>query len=163
MTQGSNLSLLLGRRVLYMALRQTQRSPEGPRHLHSGDLRELPRVPLRGEGSCGGGGCFSRTASDANREQSPASPLDLMPRREPEKLARSHPAQGCQVPFCTSGWNVGLLLIRCSGQGPHLAMTGEPRGFSRVAAGFSNYDGEFRLPLVLSQGDEMIAQGYVVN
>ena len=25
--------------------------------------------------------------------------------------------QGCQVPFCTSGWNVGLLLIRCSGQG----------------------------------------------
>ena len=39
--------------------------------------------------------------------------------------------------FCTSGWNVGLLLIRCSGQGPHLAMTGEPRGFPRVAAGFS--------------------------
>ena len=37
-------------------------------------------------------------------------------------------------------------------KGPHLAMTGEPRGFSRVAAGFSNYDGEFRLPLVLSQG-----------
>jgi len=37
---------------------------------------------------------------------------------------------------------VGLLLIRCSGQGPHLAMTGEPRGFSRVAAGFSSYDGE---------------------
>ena len=32
---------------------------------------------------------------------------------------------------------MGLLLIRCSGQGPHLAMTGEPRGFSRVAAGFS--------------------------
>ena len=40
-----------------------------------------------------------------------------------------------------SGWNVGLPLIRCSGQGPHLAMTGEPRGFSRVAAGFSSYDG----------------------
>ena len=39
--------------------------------------------------------------------------------------------QGCQVPFCTSGWNVGLLLIRCSGQGPHLAMTGQSRGFSR--------------------------------
>ena len=42
---------------------------------------------------------------------------------------------------------MGLLLIRCSGQGPHLAMTGEPRGFSRVAAGFSSYDGDFRLPL----------------
>ena len=27
-------------------------------------------------------------------------------------------------------------------------MTGEPRGFSRVTAGFSSYDGEFRMPLV---------------
>ena len=47
---------------------------------------------------------------------------------------------------------MGLLLIRCSGQGPHLAMTGEPRGFSRVAAGFSSYDGDFRLPLGLALG-----------
>src|SRR5574341_744472 len=30
-------------------------------------------------------------------------------------------------------------------------MTGEPRGFSRGVAGFSNYDGEFRMPLVLAQ------------
>ena len=29
-------------------------------------------------------------------------------------------------------------------------MAGEPRGFSRVTAGFSSYDGEFRLPLVSS-------------
>ena len=28
-------------------------------------------------------------------------------------------------------------------------MKGEPRGFSRVAAGFSSYDEEFRMPLVL--------------
>ena len=28
----------------------------------------------------------------------------------------------------------------------------EPRGFSRGVAGFSNYDGEFRMPLVLAQG-----------
>ena len=48
--------------------------------------------------------------------------------------------------------NVGLLLRRCSGKGLHLAMMGEPRGFSRVTAGFSNYVGEFRLPLVLAQG-----------
>ena len=41
---------------------------------------------------------------------------------------------------------------RCSGQGPHLAMTGEPRGFSRVVAGFWSYDGDFRLRLVLGQG-----------
>ena len=48
--------------------------------------------------------------------------------------------------------NVGLLLRHCSGKGLHLAMTGEPRGFSRIAAGFSSYDGEFRMPLVLAQG-----------
>ena len=52
----------------------------------------------------------------------------------------------------TSDFHVGLLLRRCSGKGLHLAMTGEPRGFSRVAAGFSSYDGEFRMPLVLAQG-----------
>ena len=37
----------------------------------------------------------------------------------------------------------------------NLAMTGEPRGFSRVAAGFSSYEGEFRMPLVLAQGNPM--------
>ena len=31
-------------------------------------------------------------------------------------------------------------------------MTGAPRGFSRFAAGFSSYDGDFRLPLVLALG-----------
>ena len=60
--------------------------------------------------------------------------------------------QGCQVPFRPPIPNVGLLLRRCSRKGLHLAMTGEPRGFSRVAAGFSSYDGEFRMPLVLAQG-----------
>ena len=43
------------------------------------------------------------------------------------------------------------VLRRWSGQGPHLAMTGEPRGFSQVEAEFSNYYWEFRLPLVLAQ------------
>ena len=51
--------------------------------------------------------------------------------------------QGCRVPFRPPIPNVGLLLRRCSGKGLHLAMTGEPRGFPRVAAGFSSYDGEF--------------------
>ena len=60
--------------------------------------------------------------------------------------------QGCQVLFRTSRWNVGLLLRRCSGKVPHIAMMGEPLGFSRVTAGFSSYDGDFRLPLVLAQG-----------
>ena len=43
-------------------------------------------------------------------------------------------------------------MRRCSGKGLHLAMMGEPRGFSRVVAGFSSYNGEFSLPLVLAQG-----------
>ena len=59
--------------------------------------------------------------------------------------------QGCQVPFRTSRQNVGLLLSRCSGQGPHLALMRDPRGFSRVSAGFSSYDVEFRLPIVLAR------------
>ena len=66
------------------------------------------------------------------------------------ELCGSH--QGCQVPFRTSRQHVGLLLRRRHGKGLHLAMTGEPRGFSRVTAGFSSYDGEFRMPLVLAQG-----------
>ena len=43
-----------------------------------------------------------------------------------------------------------------AGKGLHLAMTGEPRGFSRVTAGFSSYDGEFRLPLVLAQASPIV-------
>ena len=31
-------------------------------------------------------------------------------------------------------------------------MTREPRGFSQVAAGFSSYEGEFRMPIVFAQG-----------
>ena len=48
--------------------------------------------------------------------------------------------------------NVGLLLRRCGGQGPHAAKTMEPRGFSRVAGGFSSYDGHLSLPLGLALG-----------
>ena len=50
----------------------------------------------------------------------------------------------------------GFVLTRCRGQGPHLGMTGESRGFSQGAAGFSNYNGEYRLPLVLAQGSPII-------
>ena len=56
------------------------------------------------------------------------------------------------VTFHTSRRNMGLLLRRCSGQGPHLAKKLETRGLSRVAAGFSIYDGDFRLPLVSALG-----------
>ena len=37
-----------------------------------------------------------------------------------------------------------LLSRPCRKEGLHLAMTGEPRGFSRFLAGFSSYDGESR-------------------
>ena len=47
---------------------------------------------------------------------------------------------------------MGFLLRRCSRKGPHLAMTEEPRGFSRVVAGFSTYNGELREPLLLARG-----------
>ena len=60
--------------------------------------------------------------------------------------------QGCQVPFQISRGNVGFLLRGCSRNGPHLTMTGEPRGFSRVVVGFLSYDVKFREPLVLPQG-----------
>ena len=79
--------------------------------------------------------------------------LSMFPSREPGvsgNLWGSH--EGCQVPFLTSGRNMGLPLRRRSGQGPHLAKTLEPRVFSRVAAGLSRDDGEFRLPLQLAQG-----------
>ena len=39
--------------------------------------------------------------------------------------------------------------MRRRGQGPHLAKRWEPRGFSRVAAAFSSYDGDLSLPLEL--------------
>ena len=48
--------------------------------------------------------------------------------------------------------NVGLPLRRRHGQGPHLAKRWEPRGFSRVAAAFSSYDGDLSLPLGLALG-----------
>ena len=77
----------------------------------------------------------------------------VFPSREPGvsgKFWRSH--EGCQVPFRYSGRNVRLPLRRRSGQGPHLTKTLGPRAFSRVAAGFSSYDGDFRLPLGLALG-----------
>ena len=43
-------------------------------------------------------------------------------------------------------------MRRRRGQGSHLAKSWEPRGFSRVAAGFSSYNGDLSLPLGLSLG-----------
>ena len=60
--------------------------------------------------------------------------------------------EGSQGPFRPSGRNRGLPLRRHSGQEAHLAKTLEPRGFPRVAAGFSSYDGDLSLPLGLALG-----------
>ena len=74
----------------------------------------------------------------------------VFPSREPGvsgNFCGSH--ERCQVLFRTSGRKLGLPLRRHSGQEAHLAKTLEPCGFPRVAAGFSSYDGDFRLPLGL--------------
>ena len=56
--------------------------------------------------------------------------------------------QGCQGPFRGSRGKIGFLSRHRSGKGPHLALTGESPGFSRVVAvnlGFlSSYDGDLR-------------------
>ena len=72
-------------------------------------------------------------------------------------LCWSRPPEGlvCDAgfPLCsTSGRNMGLPWRRCRGQGPHPVKMLEPHRFSRVASGFSNYDGDFRLPLGLALG-----------
>ena len=64
------------------------------------------------------------------------------------------------IPFRTSRRNVGLLLRRCRGQGPHLGMTGEPRGVSRVVVGFSSFDREYSLPHVLGRGSPIFLSSF---
>ena len=56
-------------------------------------------------------------------------------------------------------WERGTSLRRCGGQGAHSAKTMEPRGFSRVAAGFSSYDGDLSLPLGLALGSPIFPSG----
>ena len=60
--------------------------------------------------------------------------------------------EGWQDPFRPSGRKRGLPLRRRRGQGSPLAKSWEPRGFSRVAAGFSSYNGDLSLPLGLALG-----------
>ena len=60
--------------------------------------------------------------------------------------------EGWQDPFRPSGRKRGLPLRRRRGQGSHFAKRWDPRGFSRVAAGFSSYNGDLSLPLGLALG-----------
>ena len=52
-----------------------------------------------------------------------------------------------------------IALRRRGGQGPHLAKRWEPRGFSRVAAAFSSYNGDLSLPLGLALGSPIFPSG----
>ena len=77
----------------------------------------------------------------------------VFPSREPGVSGDFWGSQeGCQGPFRPSGRNRGLPLRHRHGQRPHLAKRWEPRGVSRVAAGFSIYDWDLRLPLGLGLG-----------
>ena len=68
----------------------------------------------------------------------------------------------CQEPFCISRGNVRYLSRHCSGKGPHFALKGESRGFSRVAAGrlgfLSSCNRDLRGPLVLPQESQVSMQ-----
>ena len=44
----------------------------------------------------------------------------------------------------------GITLKTLQWEGPSFRDDEEPRGFSRVAEGFSSYDGELRMPLLLA-------------
>ena len=84
----------------------------------------------------------------------------VFPSREPGVSGDFWGSQeGCQGQFRPSGRNRGLPLRRRGGQGPPLAKRWEPRGFSRVAAGFSSYDGDLRLPLGLALGSPIFPSG----
>ena len=67
--------------------------------------------------------------------------------------------EGCKGPLRPSGRNRGLPLRHRRGQRPHLAKRWEPRGFSRVVAGFSSYDGDLRFPLGLALGSPIFPSG----
>ena len=74
--------------------------------------------------------------------------LDLEKAEEPEiKL----PSLGSSKKHKSSRkTSTSALLTTSSGQGPHLGMTAEPLGFSRVAVGYLSYHREFMLSLVLA-------------
>ena len=95
--------------------------------------------------------CRDQEGRRGSEEEVPGP--SVFPSREPSVSGNfwgSH--EGCQGPFCPSGRNKGLPLRRCHGQGPHLAKRWEPGGVSRVAAGFSSYEGDIRLPVGLALG-----------
>ena len=64
-----------------------------------------------------------------------------------------------QIYFRDLGHLSLLLSVMRGGQGLHLAKRWEPRGFSRVAAAFSSYDGDLSFPLGLALGSPIFPSG----
>ena len=136
------------------------RSACGTTHGASLDFPRETGLILRGVGKAGNPfqamqgnrlSCRHQKGRRCSDEVAPGP--SVFPSREPGvsgNFGGSH--EGCQVPFRISGRNLGLPLRRLSGQRPHLEKTLEPRGFPRVVARCSSYDGDFRLPLGLALG-----------
>ena len=112
-------------------------------------------VPLRSQGFCGVG----RGHSGHHWVWYNARGPHLVLRKEPQG---SSPFQTPISGFLQS-WDrrvrPRILLRRCGGQGAHAAKTMEPRGFSRVAAAFSSYEGDLSLPLGLALGSPIFPLG----
>ena len=132
----------------------------GPTHVAPLEFPRETGLILRGAGKAGNpfqttqGNRLSCRDQEGRRGSEEAEPgPSVFPLREPGVSGDFWWSQeGCQGPFRPSGRNRGLPLRRRGGQGPHLAKRWEQRGFSRVAAGFSCYDGDLSLPLRLALG-----------
>ena len=143
------------------------RSACGPTHVARLEFPRETGLILRCAGKAGipfqttQGNRLSCRDQEGRRGSEEAVPgPSVFPSREPGVSGDFWGSQeGCQGPFRPSGRNRGLPLRRRGGQGPHLAKRWEPRGFSRVAAGFSSYDGDLSLPLGLALGSPIFPSG----
>ena len=107
----------------------------------AGDLRELPRVPLRGEGSCGGGGAPRDSAGSGATEEGLTS-RGGRNLRLPLRF-RLGPQGPCRVGTGESGyvfseeWNSACLSSCSWGFRPLVKLCVESAGFSRRCMGVS--------------------------
>ena len=105
----------------------------------AGDLRELPMVPLRGEGSCGVGGASRDSAGSGATEEGLTS-RGGRNLRLPLRFG-FRPQGPCRVGTGESGLvlseegNTACLLSCSQGDRPLVEMYVEPAGFSDIAQG----------------------------
>ena len=86
-----------------------------------------------------------------------ADPVAFVPRKRlPDwaslELSPSVESCGCGLVRAEQGTSLETPSRARASSCQAVALMGEPRGFSRVSAGFSSYDVEFRLPIVLALG-----------